>query len=308
MKPAMTSLALTPPTVVKEIFDRRLVRMRRDRAAEHFENFAFLLERCEEEFADRLGSYLAGRQAGNVGAAADESAGRVLCLGAHKGSVGRILRDVSTFAPSLVVECDLSAKMLGGMLGGTDTAFNVIGSDELLPFAPASFDIILAPVTLQFANDLPGALAQIRRCLKPGGLLLCAIFGGETLHELRGAFAQAEIDIEGGLSPRVIPFADIKDFGGLLQRVGFSEPVCDVDKVSVTYSKVTGLMRDLRGMGLTNPMRERRRTFLRRKTLAALERTYRDQFGIEGRDQFGIEGQIEASFHIIFGTGRVAED
>lgn len=267
--------------------------MRRDRAARHFENFTFLLERCEEEFSDRLGSYLAGRQAQGDGT---EDFGRVLCLGAHKGSASRVLRDVPDFTPSLLVECDLSAKMLSG----TDQSFNVVGSDELLPFAPASFDIILTPLTLQFANDLPGALAQMRRCLKPGGLLLCAIFGGETLHELRSDFAKAEIDVEGGLSPRVIPFADIKDFGGLLQRVGFCEPVCDVDKVQVSYPNVTRLMRDLRGMGLTNPMHERRRTFLRRKTLQALERAC--------KDQSGSENQIEASFHIIFGTGQAAKD
>lgn len=302
MKPVMTLSAPTPPPPpgVKEIFDRRLVRMRRDRAAKSFEDYSFLLERCEEEFAERLGSYLAGRKAGNESAAPGDDFGRVLCLGSHKGSAGRVLRDVPSFTPALVVECDLSAKMLGGIPDRADPAFNVVGSDELLPFAPASFDIILAPLTLQFANDLPGALAQMRRCLRPGGLLLCAIFGGETLHELRGAFAKAEIDIEGGLSPRVIPFADIKDFGGLLQRVGFTEPVCDVDKVRVSYAKVTGLMRDLRGMGLTNPMHERRRAFLRRKTLDALERIY--------EDQSGSENQIEASFHIIFGTGQIAKD
>lgn len=304
MKPVMTLSAPTPPPPptpgVKEIFDRRLVRMRRDRAAKSFEDYSFLLERCEEEFAERLGSYLAGRKAGNESAAPGEDFGRVLCLGSHKGSGERVLRDVPSFAPSLLVECDLSAKMLSRIPDRADPAFNVVGSDELLPFAPASFDIILAPLTLQFANDLPGALAQMRRCLRPGGLLLCAIFGGETLHELRGAFAKAEIDIEGGLSPRVIPFADIKDFGGLLQRVGFTEPVCDVDKVRVSYAKVTRLMRDLRGMGLTNPMHNRRRAFLRRMTLEALESTY--------KNQFGSEDQIEASFHIIFGTGQIARD
>lgn len=307
MKPVMTEPVPTTPATplpgpqgppgIKEIFDRRLVRMRRTRAAKRFENFDFLLERCEEEFVDRLIGYLAGRRADEGATGPEAGFDRVLCLGTHKGSAGRITRNVPDFKPSLLVECDLAAGMLDGC---SQPDLKVVGSDELLPFAPASFDIVLAPLTLQFANDLPGALAQIRRALKPGGVFLCAVFGGETLHELRTAFAQAEIDVEGGLSPRVVPFADIKDFGGLLQRVGFSEPVCDVDKVTVSYSKVTGLMRDLRGMSLANPMIQRRKTFLRRQTLNALEHTYAAQFK---RD-----GQIEASFHILFGTGRVRSD
>lgn len=274
---------------IKEIFDRRLVRMHRARAARNFKDFDFLLRRCEEEFVDRLASVAPQRLA--------DGFDRVLDLGSHKGSAARVLDQVRAISPSLVVPFDFSEHMLEA---GTAGALNVVGSDELLPFADASFDLILAPLTLHFANDLPGALVQIRRCLRPGGLFLTSLFGGETLSELREAFARAEIEMEGGLSPRVIPFADIKDFGALLQRVNFAEPVCDVDKVTVTWPDAVKLMRDLRGMGLANPMIERRKTLLRRQTFKALERIY--------MDQFGTEGEIPASFHIIFGTGWAPED
>jgi SAM-dependent methyltransferase len=282
------------PGQVPEIFDRHLVRARRARAARAYGDFDFLLKRCEEELADRLSGYHAAYKAQHSGKSPADGFDKVLCLGEHKGSAQRILSGIPGLVPSLVVTCDLAAPMLE-----SKTAHKIVGSDELLPFAPASFDVILAPLTLQFANDLPGALAQIRHCLRPGGLFLCAVFGGETLHELRAAFTSAEIEVDGGLSPRVIPFADIKDFGGLLQRVGFSQAVCDTDKVSVSYATVRRLMRDLRGMGLANPMVLRRKAFLKRSTLAALESAY--------ADQFGFEGEIEASFHIIFGTGHIPE-
>lgn len=279
----------SPSPDIKEIFDRRLVRMRRARAARNFADFDFLLRRCEEEFSDRLASVAPQRLA--------DGFDRVLDLGSHKGSAARVLERVPAISPSLVVPFDFSEHMLET---GTAGALNVVGSDELLPFADASFDLILAPLTLHFANDLPGALVQIRRCLRPGGLFLTSLFGGETLSELREAFARAEIEMEGGLSPRVIPFADIKDFGALLHRVNFAEPVCDVDKVTVTWPDALKLMRDLRGMGLANPMIERRKTLLRRQTLEALERIY--------VDQFGTGGEVPASFDILFGTGWAPED
>lgn len=283
MKQPMTS---PPSTGIKEIFDRELVRLRRARAARDFENFDFLLRRCEEEFSDRLAGVAPERRAAGFD--------RVLDLGSHKGSAARVLAGVPDLNPSFLVQYDICEPML------KKSALNVVGSDELLPFANASFDLILAPLTLHFANDLAGALVQIRRCLKPGGLFLTSLFGGETLSEFREAFARAEIEMEGGLSPRVIPFADIKDLGALLQRVNFAEPVCDLDKVTVTWSSARSLMRDLRGMGLANPMIERRKTLLRRQTFKALERIY--------MDQFGTGGEIPASFHILFGTGWAPEE
>src|SRR6202012_1571489 len=120
--------------------------------------------------------------------------------------------------------------------------------------------LVISALALQFVNDLPGALVQIRRALKPDGLFLAVLLGGETLTELRQAFAAAESDIEGGVSPRVAPFADLRDLGALLQRAGFALPVTDVDRITVRYDNVFALMRDLRRMGATNAQIARRRT------------------------------------------------
>jgi SAM-dependent methyltransferase len=145
-------------------------------------------------------------------------------------------------------------------------------------------------------NDLPGALAQIRRALKPDGLLLAALVGGASLTELRQAFAQAESEIEGGASPRVAPFADVRELGALMQRAGFALPVVDCDRLTVRYDTIFNLMRDLRRMGATNVLRERRRTPLRRATLARMAQVYAQRFADP-------DGRLRASFEIVWLSG-----
>ena len=145
----------------------------------------------------------------------------------------------------------------------------VAADEEALPFRDGTLDLVVSALALQFVNDLPGVLIQIRRALKPDGLFLAALLGGETLTELRQAFAAAESEIEGGVSPRVAPFADLRELGALLQRAGFALPVTDVDRLTVRYDSVFGLMGDLRRMGATNALDARRRTPLRRATLCA---------------------------------------
>ena len=137
---------------------------------------------------------------------------------------------------------------------------------------------MVSALALQFVNDLPGTLMQIRRALKPDGLFLAALIGGDTLTELRQAFAAAEAEIEGGVSPRVAPFADLRDLGALLQRAGFALPVTDVDRVTVRYASPLALMHDLRRMGATNALAERRRTPLRRATLLRMVEIYAERF------------------------------
>lgn len=167
---------------------------------------------------------------------------------------------------------------------------------EALQLAPESLDLVLSALALQFADDLPGVLAQIRRSLRPDGLFLAALLGGDTLSELRDAFVAAEIACDGGLSPRVLPFADLRDLGALLQRAGFALPVADVDRVVVRYDNVFALMQDLRRMGATNVLVERRRTPLRRATLLRMAEIYRERFS----DQ---DGRIRATFDIIWLSG-----
>ena len=143
----------------------------------------------------------------------------------------------------------------------------VAADEEALPFRDGSLDLVVSALALQFVNDLPGTLIQIRRALRPDGLLLAALAGGDTLTELRQAFAAAEAEIEDGISPRVAPFADVRDMGALLQRAGFALPVTDIDRLTVRYASPLALMHDLRRMGATNPLIERSRRPLRRATL-----------------------------------------
>ena len=166
---------------------------------------------------------------------------------------------------------------------------------EILAAEEVGFDLALSLYTLQAINDLPGALIQIRRALRPDGLFLAAIFGGDTLTELRDCFALAESEIRGGISPRVAPFADVRDLGGLLQRAGFALPVADSERLSVRYSSLTGLVRDLRAHGQTNMLAARPRNFLGRRTLKALEACYADRHATNGK--------FDATFETIFLTG-----
>jgi SAM-dependent methyltransferase len=167
---------------------------------------------------------------------------------------------------------------------------------EPLPLAPESFDLAVSALALQFVNDLPGVLAQIRRALKPDGLLLAAMVGGDTLTELRQSFAAAEAELEGGVSPRVAPFADLRDVGALLQRVGFALAVTDVDRSVVRYDNAFALMQDLRRMGATNVLMERRRTPTRRATLLRMAQIYGERFADPDR-------RIRATFDVIWLSG-----
>jgi SAM-dependent methyltransferase len=165
-----------------------------------------------------------------------------------------------------------------------------------LNLAPASLDLVISALGLHFVNDLPGVMAQIRRALKPDGLLLAAMLGGDTLTELRQSFAAAEAEREGGISPRVAPMADLRDVGALLQRAGFALPVTDVDRVVVRYDSAFGLMQDLRRMGATNVLVERRRAPLRRATLLRMAQIYSERFADP-------DGRIRATFDVIWLSG-----
>ena len=168
----------------------------------------------------------------------------------------------------------------------------VAGDVEALPLAPARFDLIVSALALQGANDLPGALVQIRQALKPDGLFLGAIVGGQTLRELREVLVEAETAACGGASPRVAPFADVSDMGGLLQRAGFALPVADSDVVTVRYADAFGLMADLRAMGATNALLARDRRPARREMFFRAAALYAERFA-------DADGRIRATFEIV---------
>jgi SAM-dependent methyltransferase len=182
-----------------------------------------------------------------------------------------------------------------------DAHLVVAADEEALPFRDASLDLVVSVLAFQFVNDLPGTLIQIRRALKPDGLLLAALVGGDTLIELRQAFAAAEVEIEDGVSPRVAPFADVRDTGALLQRAGFALPVADVDRMTARYSSPFELMHDLRRMGATNPLVERSRRPLKRATLRRMAEIYAERFSDP-------DGRIRATFEVVWLSGWVPHD
>ncbi len=177
-----------------------------------------------------------------------------------------------------------------------ETRPDVVGDAELLPFGPESLDLAVSVLGLHAANDLPGALAQMRRALRPDGLLLAAFFGGDTLVELREALATAEAEVTGGASPRVAPFTDVRTAGALIQRAGFALPVADQDRHTVRYASALHLMHDLRAMGLTNVLHERDRRPLRRAVLARAIAIYGDRFA-------DADGRVRATFEVISLSG-----
>jgi SAM-dependent methyltransferase len=256
------------------IFDRQMLRIRRRRAAA-LGPASFLLDRVAEDLAERLGAVL-------------RQFGRVVDLGTPTDAVRRAL--VAGGKITSIVAATPDAAQL-------DAAFPRVAADEeALPFADGSLDLVVSALALQFVNDLPGALIQIRRALKADGLLLAALIGGESLSELREAFAQAESEIEGGISPRVAPFADLRDLGALMQRAGFALPVVDSDRLTVRYENVIALMHDLRRMGATNMLRARRRAPLKRATLARMAEIYAERFS-------DADGRLRASFEIVWLSG-----
>jgi SAM-dependent methyltransferase len=246
------------------LFDRALLRTRLDRALKQGPA-TFLLDRVAEDMEERL------------------------------AAVKRDFADVA----DIWTPGDALRKPLADRFG----SFGHINLEdsEVLPLQPEQLDLVVSALALQFVNDLPGVLAQIRRALRPDGLLLAAMLGGDTLTELRQCFAAAEADLEGGVSPRVAPFADLRDIGALLQRAGLALPVTDVDRVVVRYDSPIALMADLRRMGATNILIERRRTPTRRATMLRMAQIYGERFADP-------DGRIRATFDVIWLSGWAPDE
>ncbi len=261
------------------LFDRRAWRAHRDRAARLSSKVGavdFLHAEIAERLLDRLD--LVNRQFAVA-----------LDLGARDGGLARALAERS--GTVLVVAAEPSTVFLARAPGP-----RVAADPELAPFRDATFDLVASNLALHWTADLPGALVQLRRALKPDGLLLAAMFGGQTLVELRTVLFDAELAEEGGVSPRVSPAIELVDAAALLQRAGFALPVADSETITVTYPSILALLRDLRGMGETNALTGRRRSFWRRATLARAALLYAERFG-------DAEGRIPATFEILFLCG-----
>ncbi|MDU8927887.1 methyltransferase domain-containing protein [Alisedimentitalea sp. MJ-SS2] len=172
----------------------------------------------------------------------------------------------------------------------------VVGDDETLDLSPGAHDLVIHAMALHWANDPVGQMIQCQRALKPDGLFLAVLFGGQTLHELRAALGQAEVEVTSGLSPRVAPMAEIRDMGALLQRAGFALPVADAVPVKTTYASPLGLMRELRKMGEQNALNARLRNFTRRRVIARASEHYIDAFSDP-------DGRVRATYELIFLSG-----
>ena len=250
------------------VFDRALGRSRLRRAlAGNYPDF--LIQRAAGDLQERLGAVLR-----EFPIAADLGTPLPVVAPVLAGKAGRVLR---------------MAEAEGGDGG-------IVGDLEGLPFAAGSLDLAVSLLALQGVNDLPGALIQIKRALKPDGLFMACLLGGRSLQELRQALLEAESETTGGVSPRVAPFADLRDLGGLLQRAGFALPVIDSETVTVRYRDAFGLMRDLRAMGWANSLTARRKAPLRRETLLRAVALYAERFADP-------DGRVPATFEFVWLSG-----
>lgn len=258
------------------LFDRSLLASRRSRAASQIANHDFLLRRVAEDLADRVQAVV-------------REFPLVLDLGSHNGCLARKLAPLPSIGR--IICADASPGMLAMGPGP-----GVVCDEEFLPFAPGAFDLVVSALSLHWVNDLPGTLVQLRQSLKPDGLFLGAVLGGETLKELADAFMASEIETVGGASPRVGPFADVRSLGALLQRAGLALPVADTDRLTVTYESPFALMDELKAMGAANVLADRSRTPLRRSTLMRMAQIYMEKHADE-------RGRVQATFDIVTMTG-----
>jgi len=263
-----------------QLFDRRAWRLHRDRAARLTQEQGGAADFLHTEIADRLLDRL-------------DLVGRefpvALDLGARDGALARALAQRPGTAR--VVAAEPSALFLAGA-----PPPRVAADPEWLPFRDASFDLVASVLALHWTADLPGALLQLRRALKPDGLLLAAMLGGQTLVELRTALFEAELAEEGGVSPRVSPAIELGDAAALMQRAGFAMPVADSETITATYPDLLALMHELRAMGETNALAARRRGLMRRATLARAAVIYTERFA-------NTDGRIPATLEILFLAG-----
>ncbi|KAF8104962.1 hypothetical protein N665_0165s0047 [Sinapis alba] len=272
-----------------KIFDRDLKRVHRDRAA-------WLSRNKNDTFVDAVAENLLDRLED-----CKKSFPSALCLGGSLGAVQRLLRGRGGIEKLIMM--DTSYDMIkscrdaehDSVDNSTIETSYLVGDEEFLPIKESSVDLIISSLGLHWTNDLPGSMIQCKLALKPDGLFLAAILGGETLKELRIACTLAHMEREGGISPRLSPLAQVRDAGNLLTRAGFSLPGVDVDEYVVKYKSALDLIEHLRAMGETNALLQRNK-ILNRETALATAAIYDSMFATE-------DGTIPATFQVIYMTG-----
>ena len=273
-------------TSVPLIFDRLLLRHRRNRSARHWEMYHFLHQTAANRLAERLEF-------------TNRPFKRVLDFGCRAGEWASHILTRSTTQHVVTTDLALEFARTTRRRLPSPRIMSLVADEEALPFASQSFNLVTGCLSLHTINDLPGTLARFRRLLAPDGMLLTNFFGGPTLGALRAALTEAEIEIYGGARPRIAPFTDIRDAGTLLQRAGFVQPVVDDEAITVTYDNIRHLMHDLRGMAETNTLIHRHRTPDRRALFSRAEDLYKDRQP---------DGRIAATFHILTLTAWTASE
>lgn len=275
-------MSIASDNPVGMVIDRDLTTRRRVRRAtrEDAESANFLHAASAEELAERL-------------AVTKRDFDRCLLIDDAFATLRKRIGALSNVGT--VMSTAPHAKLLG------EPATGLVADEEALPFAAGSLDLVLSNLTLHMTNDTPGTLIQIRRALKPDGLFSAALFGGETLTELRQSLLAAETEILGGVSPRVVPFPDIRDLGSLLQRAGFALPVTDQDRLTVRYATMFDLMADLRTMGFSNSLAERSRRPSTKAFFLRAAEIYAKRFA-------DADGRIRATFDYVYLSGWVPHE
>ncbi|WP_340159041.1 methyltransferase domain-containing protein [uncultured Hoeflea sp.] len=258
------------------IFDHELLRQRRLRALAAFEPGSdFLVRRVAEDMADRL-------------AVVERHFDHPVLVHGGLPHAAQQMQAIGKTAEFRYIDlCEVP---------GVDVERQVLTEPDHVPLQPASVDLVVSPLALHLTNDTPGVLVQMRRALKPDGLLLAATLGAGTLGELRESLLAAESELIGGANARVHPFADIRDYGGLLQRAGFALPVVDIDEIVVRYADMFALLRDLRAMGMTSILSGRSRKPLGKNVFLRAAQIYAERFS-------DADGRIRASFSVIHLSG-----
>ncbi|PHR22311.1 MAG: SAM-dependent methyltransferase [Hoeflea sp.] len=258
------------------IFDHELLRQRRLRALAAFEPGSdFLVRRVAEDMADRL-------------AVVERHFDHPVLVHGGLPHAAQQMQTIGKTAEFRYIDlCEIP---------GVDVERQVLAEPDHVPLQPASVDLVVSPLALHLTNDTPGVLVQMRRALKPDGLLLAATLGAGTLGELRESLLAAESELIGGANARVHPFADIRDYGGLLQRAGFALPVVDIDEIVVRYADMFALLRDLRAMGMTSILGGRSRKPLGKNVFLRAAQIYAERFS-------DADGRIRASFSVIHLSG-----
>ncbi len=255
-------------------FDRNRLRRTRNRIAPHFSQASFLVEAAASGITDRLGDV-------------KRQFSQAVVLGGYNGLTGSKLS--ATGQVRHIATTDMAEAMVRQANG-----MRIVADEERLPFRTASLDLVVSPLTLHWVNDLPGCLIQVRQALKPDGLFIGALLGGDTLVELRSCLLEAEVETTGGASSRVAPFAHVRDLGSVLQRAGLALPVVDSDRFTVRYDNALALLKDLRNMagqsGLPAPA-----SGLRKDVLFRAAEIYADKFS-------DADGRIRATFEIAYLT------